>query len=59
MERTTTINILLNKLRRPLHINYICKNIIKTGVEDCVEVLLKLKDEGIIEENNNYYKLKK
>lgn len=59
MERSTTINILLNKLRRPLHINYICENIIKTGVEDCVEVLLKLKDEGIIEENNNYYKLKK
>ena len=59
MENSQIIKKLLSKLRQPLHINYICENILKTGVEDCVETLLSLKEKGIIEENNNYYKIKK
>ena len=58
MENSQIIKKLLSKLRQPLHINYICENILKTGVEDCVEILLTLKEKGIIEENNKYYKLK-
>ena len=48
MENSLTIKKLLSKLRQPIHINYICENILKTGVEDCVETLLSLKEKGII-----------
>ena len=59
MDNKDRIDNLLSKLRQPLHIKYICENILKTNVEECVEILGKLKDDGVIEENNHYYKIKK
>ena len=59
MKQSPVITNLLSKLRQPLHIKYIWENILKTGVEDCVDILLELKEKGIIEENNNYYYIKK
>jgi predicted transcriptional regulator len=58
MEHPERIKKLLSKLRQPLHIEYICKNVLKTNIEDCVEILGKLKDDGVIEENNHFYKIK-
>ena len=59
MEDSQIIKNLLSKLRQPLHINYICENILKTSIEDCIEILVSLKEKKIIEENNNYYNIKK
>jgi hypothetical protein len=51
----------LNKLRQPIHINYISKHILKVDMDETKEILQKYIDEGIIEESNiaeGYYGLK-
>jgi hypothetical protein len=58
MENSEKIQILLSKLRNPLHFNFICEYILKTNAAECLDILNELIEEGIIEENNKYYKLK-
>jgi len=51
----------LNKLRQPIHIDYISKYILKTDMDETKEILQKYIDEGIIEESNisdGYYGVK-
>ena len=50
--------LLLQKLRSPLHVDYICKNIFDGDFDLCYKILQELIDFGLIEENNHYYKLK-
>jgi hypothetical protein len=52
----------LNKLRQPIHINYISTYILKVDMDETKEILQKYLDEGIIEESkisNGYYGVKK
>ena len=51
----------LNKLRQPIHIDYISKYILKVDMDETKEILQKYIDEGIIEESkiaNCYYGVK-
>ena len=51
----------LNKLRQPIHIDYISKYILKVDMDETKEILQKYIDEGIIEESNisdGYYGVK-
>ena len=51
----------LNKLRQPIHIDYISKYILKVNMDKTKEILQKYIDEGIIEESkitNGYYGVK-
>ena len=41
----------LNKLRQPIHIDYISKYILKLTEKETKEILDKLIDEGVIEES--------
>ena len=44
--------LLLNKLRQPIHKNYICKYIFRYSTqEDCDKELDRLVNEGLIEES--------
>ena len=44
--------LLMNKLRQPVHKNYICKYILRDLTqEDCEKQLKKMIDEGLIEES--------
>ena len=59
MNKNKTINdILLSKLRQPIHVSYICENILKTNVDDCKEKITKLEKDGLIkmsEYGKDYY----
>jgi len=59
MEKNTIIEKLLSKLRTPLHMDYICKNVLKMGKTDCLDILTELVENDVIEEENRYYQLKK
>ena len=51
----------INKLRQPIHIDYISKYILKVDMDETKEILQKYIDEGIIEESNisdGYYGVK-
>ena len=51
----------LNKLRQPIHIDYISKYILKVDMDETKEILQKYIDKGIIEESkiaNGYYGVK-
>ena len=51
----------LNKLRQPIHIDYISKYILKVDMDETKEILQKYIDEGIIKESkiaNGYYGVK-
>jgi len=51
----------LSKLRKPIHISYISKYILKKDIQETKEVLQKYIDEGIIEESQmakEYYGVK-
>ena len=51
----------LNKLRQPIHIDYISKYILKVDMDETKEILQKYIDEGIIEESkisDGYYGVK-
>lgn len=52
----------LAKLRRPVHISYIQKNILNITEEQTREIINRYVDEGILEESKygkDYYSLKK
>jgi hypothetical protein len=59
MEKNTIIKKLLSKLRTPLHIDYICKHILKMEKTDCLDILTELVETDVIEEENRYYQLKR
>ncbi len=51
----------LSKLRKPIHISYISKYIVKKDIQETKEILQKYIDEGIIEESQmakEYYVVK-
>jgi hypothetical protein len=50
---------LLSKLRSPLHLDYISDNILKMSRYDTLELLNDLISQGIIEEKNKMYQIKK
>jgi len=52
------IKELLSKLRTPLKLDYICVNILKCDPFTCLEILEDLVEQGILEKENNYYKIK-
>lgn len=45
------INLLLSKLRQPVHISFIASNILREPISKTKEILDDLKNEGIIEES--------
>ena len=59
MNKNKTINdILLSKLRQPIHVSYICEHILKTNVDVCKEKITKLEKDGLIkmsEYGKDYY----
>ena len=58
MDKKTPTETLLSKLRTPLHIDYICENILKMEKTECLNLLTDLVNKGIIDENKRYYKIK-
>jgi hypothetical protein len=61
MEKTQA-NLLLAKLRQPIHINYVSKYILKESIEQTKVILNKLIEDGVVEEYVNtkdYYVVKK
>ena len=58
MKTERKIKTLLSKLQHPLHIEYICSHILKCDIFECIDILSDLIEQGIIEENNKYYKIK-
>lgn len=59
MTKLDDIQNLLPKLRQPLHIDFICNNILKMSEYDALQILNDLVEQGIIEENNKTYQIKK
>ena len=59
MENDKKISELLSKLRSPLNINFISKNILKLSESETKEILDELIYQGIVDKENNYYFLKK
>jgi hypothetical protein len=58
MEYSPRINNLLSKLRNPLHFDFICENILNSNKVECLDILTELIEDGVIEENKRYYKIK-
>jgi hypothetical protein len=55
------IKALLGKLRQPIHINYIATYILRDTMENTIEVINNLIEEGVVEESKyakNYYGVK-
>ena len=51
-------DLLLSKLRQPLHISYICEHILKSNEEDCRKKIDELVKDGLImmsEYSKDYY----
>lgn len=59
MTNLSDIQILLSKLRSPLPLDYISDNILKMNKYDSLQILNDLISQGIIEENNKTYQIKK
>jgi hypothetical protein len=56
-----TNKLLLDKLRQPIHIDYISKYILKESMEETMKHVNKLIEDNIIEESKyskNYYVIK-
>ena len=54
-------NLLLAKLRQPIHIDYIAKYILKESTSDTKKILDDLMEDGVIEESKyakDYYVVK-
>jgi hypothetical protein len=52
---------LLGKLRQPIHIEYISNYIVKKSMEETMNIIDKLIEDGVIEESKyakNYYVVK-
>jgi len=58
MENSTKIKKLLSKLRQPLGIEYISKNILNVDEIDAENILNELIEDGIIIKNNDGYLVK-
>lgn len=58
MENSTKIKKLLSKLRQPLGIEYISKNLLNVDEIDAENILNELIEDGIIIKNNNGYLVK-
>lgn len=58
MENSTKIKKMLSKLRQPLGIGYISKNLLNVSENEAKEILNELVEEGILMEENNEYKIK-
>jgi hypothetical protein len=59
---TSPTEVLLSKLRQPLHISYICEHILKTNHDDCRLKINKLINDGLFEESQygkDYFVAKK
>ena len=55
------IKALLGKLRQPIHISYISTHILRDTMENTLEVINNLIEEGVVEESKyakNYYGVK-
>jgi len=52
------IKELLSKLRTPLKLDFICTHVLKCDGFVCLEILEDLVEQGILEKNDNYYKIK-
>ena len=53
--------ILLSKLRRPVHVSYISKHLVKLPMDDTMNLLNEMIGEGLVEESvygKNYYVIK-
>ena len=50
-KNTTTTEVLLSKLRQPIHITYICEHILKTNISDCRSKINSLVEDGFIKES--------
>lgn len=48
----------LNKLRTPLHLNYIQDNIIKLNKEQTLHILNQYVEKGILKKEKEYYSWK-
>jgi hypothetical protein len=56
-----TKKLLISKLRQPVHITYISKYILRIDEDETKKILMKLVEEGIVEESPlapNYYGIK-
>ena len=58
MENSTKMKKMLSKLRQPLGIDYISKNILNVDENEAKEILNELIEDGIIVKFNNEYKVK-
>lgn len=59
MEKSKVIEKLLNKLRSPLPIDYICEKLLEKEIFDCVDLMKELEEKGLIEKVGlNIYKTK-
>ena len=55
------IKTLMDKLRQPIHIDFISRHIVKESIDETRKVLDKLITEGVIEESKyakDYYVIK-
>lgn len=58
MENSTKIKKLLSKLRQPLGIEYISKNLLNVDEINAENILNELIEDGIIIKNNDGYLVK-
>jgi predicted transcriptional regulator len=58
MENSTKIKKLLSKLRQPLGIEYISKNLLNVDENEAKDILNELIEDGIIIKNNDGYLIK-
>lgn len=59
MENSTKIKKLLSKLRQPLGIEYISKNLLNVDENEAKDILNELIEDGIIIKNNDGYLIKR
>ena len=50
-KNTAPTEVLLSKLRQPLHITYICEYIFKSNIEDCRSKINSLIQDGLVKES--------
>lgn len=58
MENSTKIKKMLSKLRQPLGIGYISKNLLNVSENEAKEILNELIEDGIIFKKNDEYQVK-
>ena len=58
MENSTNLNLLLSKLRQPLNLDFISKNILNVSEFEAIEILNELIEDGVVKKENNYYSIK-